>query len=202
LEFPNGFFDAVNAIESGGGEDDFIGIKYSNYTGDYYNVPQTADARSLDKQKTANVDRMLQNTFSNYNLNPNGGYFAFLEEVYLPEIAKALYNTFSNCSKLKTIHGNLSNITSLDSTFMNCINLDINAVIERMPNLKTIGNKSFAGCTQATEITLPATIKSIHTGAFNGCTNLKKINCLFAEGSVTGAPWGATNADVVYVTGV
>ena len=36
-------------VENSGGEDDFIGVKYSIYSGAYYNLPKTADARSLDK---------------------------------------------------------------------------------------------------------------------------------------------------------
>lgn len=166
---------AVTVEVPSSGEDDFVGIKYSNYTGDTYNVPKTADARSLDKQPTMISSRMLQNTFSNQSINPNGGYFAFLEEVYLPERAAALYSTFENCAKLTTIHGSLSKIGDLDSAFKSCISLDINAVIARMSNLKIIGNNSFYGCTQITEITLSATITSIHTGAFSGCTNIEKV---------------------------
>lgn len=191
----------VEVEQSEGGEDDFIGIKYSNYSNDYLNIPKIADARSLDKQ-TIKSDRVLQNAFSNQSTNPNGGYFAYLEEVYLPENITTLYSTFANCTKLSTIHGNLSKIYNIDTAFKSCISLDINAVIAKMTKLKIIGNNSFRDCTQATEITLPATITNIYTSAFAGCTNLTKINCLFAEGSVTGQPWGATNAVVEYVTGV
>jgi hypothetical protein len=194
------------AIESSSGEDDFIGIKYSDFDS-YRNIPKVADARSLDKTlgEVASKDDIrhaLTYAFANSSKSGNGGYFAYLEEVYLPSKVTALMYTFYNCSGLTTIHGDLSNITDLNSTFFYCTSLDINAIIARMPNLKSIGGNTFYGCTQVTEITLPATIASITTSAFNGCTNLTKINCLFAEGSIKGQPWGATNAVVEYVTGV
>lgn len=163
----------------GGGDDDFIGIRYSNYSGDYLNIPRTADARSLDKQEVKS-NRLLQNAFANYNTNPNGGYFAQLEEVYLPESLLALIGTFTNCTKLKTIHGSLSRITETETTFQNCTSLDISSVLARMTILAVIGNYTFRGCTQVTEITLPTTVTSIHSGAFNGCTGL--TNVILPEG--------------------
>jgi hypothetical protein len=202
LEFPNGFVDGINAIESNGGEDDFIGIKYSDFDS-LRNIPKVADARSLDKTlgeraSKDDIRHALTYAFANSSKNGNGGYFAYLEEVYLPSKVTALIYTFYNCSGLTTIHGDLSNITDLNSTFFCCTSLDINAVIARMPNLTIIGNASFSYCTQITEITLPATITSIHSNAFNGCTNLLHIYVPWSEGAVKNAPWGATNATIRY----
>jgi hypothetical protein len=39
---------------------------------------------------------------------------------------------------------------------------------------------------------------SIGSGAFNGCTNITSIVVHKAEGSIKGAPWGATNATVIW----
>ena len=36
-------------------------------------------------------------------------------------------------------------------------------------------------------------------GAFPGCTSLTSIEVDNAEGSITGAPWGATNATVTWL---
>ena len=41
-------------------------------------------------------------------------------------------------------------------------------------------------------------INSISNTAFAGCTNLETITINKSEGSVSGAPWGATNATVVW----
>lgn len=197
-------------IEKAKNADDFIGVKYSNFSGLTYNLPKTADARSLDKilQEPSEVitivnsavnGRILEFKFANLNTNNNGGYFAQLEEVYLPTKASAFTQTFQNCTKLKTIHGNLSNIqTAGTSSFERCDSLDINAVIARMLNLNTIGNYAFRNCKQITEVTLPSTITSIHGGAFSGCTNLLDIYVPWAEGAIANAPWGATNATIHY----
>lgn len=39
---------------------------------------------------------------------------------------------------------------------------------------------------------------SIYTSAFSGCTNLTTIRVPWAEGEVSGAPFGATNATLIY----
>ena len=43
-------------------------------------------------------------------------------------------------------------------------------------NVKTIGSGAFNGCTNLEEIVLPSSITSIEQYAFNGCTNLQSIN--------------------------
>lgn len=189
----------IEKAQSGGGGDDFVGIKYSNYTNDYLNIPRTADARSLDKQEIKTT-RVLEGAFSNFNTLPNGGYFAYLEEVYLPERIRTLISTFSNCTKLATIHGGLSKVTDIDTAFRSCTSLDIKPVLARMVSLRTIGNNSFKDCTQATEITFPATVTSIHSGAFSGCTNVTDVFCPWEEGAVANSPWGMTNATIHYNT--
>ena len=199
----------VNVAIESGGEDDFIGIKYSNFSGAMYNLPKTADARSLDKilkepdetsgaVLNAENSKCMRYAFANTNTNGNGGYFVQLEEVYVPDKVTSFQYTFDNCINLTTIHGNLSNITQLDAAFRNCRSLDINSILARMTSLTTIGGHTFNGCTQITKITLPATITGINSSAFSGCTNVTDIYCPWEKGAVTNAPWGATNADVWY----
>lgn len=57
---------------------------------------------------------------------------------------------------------------------------------------------AFSNCTGLTSITFEGIPSSIATLAFDGCTNLKTINVPWAEGAVSGAPWGATNATINY----
>lgn len=199
------------ALESkaAGGEDDFIGIKYSNFSGAMYNLPKTADARSLDKilkepSEVSNPVSSVENAqclkyaFANTNTNGNGGYFIQLEEVYVPNKITKFQYTFDNCINLTTIYGDLSNIVSIDVAFRNCKSLDINSILARMTSLRTVGGNTFNGCTQITEITLPATITSINSNAFSGCTNVTNVYCPWAKGAVTNAPWGMTNATIWY----
>ena len=193
--------DVLDGISS---EDDFIGIKYSNYSGDYYNLPKTADARSLDKilnhpnASRTETDNCLNFAFANKNKSSNNGYFAQLEEVYLPTKATVLHYTFDYCVNLTTIHGDLSNIEVLSVAFRECLSLNVNAVLARMSNLRDISGNSFYGCTQITELTLPATVTSIHSSAFGGCVNVTDVYCPWAEGAVANAPWGMTNATIHY----
>ena len=191
----------------GGGEDDFIGVKYSNFES-HRNLPTTADARSLDKTlqnlavNRADNAQAMSYAFYNSSSSSNGGYFASLKEAYLPTNITALGYTFYNCTKLTTIHGDLSNIGNLNNSFYGCINVDVSALLARMTALTSIGNASFYGCTQATEITFPATVTSIHSGAFKGCTNVTDVYCPWEKGAVTNAPWGMTNADLKIWYGV
>ena len=91
--------DIIVTASGGGGEDDFIGVKYSNYdtAPNGYNLPKTADARSLDKilkdpkiggtHIQAENSQCLNYMFANPSKNANGCYFHKLEEVYLPSRA-------------------------------------------------------------------------------------------------------------------
>ena len=191
-------------------EDDFIGIKYSNFSGLQYNLPKTADARSFDKILLDPNDKSIHSNiigaenghclayaFANTSANANGGYKVQLEEVYLPTKITALVYTFQNCNNLKRIIGDVSNIKTLNVTFNGCYNLE---EIPYFPNLTTIGNQSFQNCNALKKYCVPPKVTSIHTGAFNKTPNLLDIYVAFAEGAISGAPWGATNATIHYNT--
>ena len=62
----------------------------------------------------------------------------------------------------------------------------------------SIGDWAFSGCTGLTSITIPNSVTSIGSGVFWNCTRLTDIYCGFAEGAVSGAPWGASNATIHY----
>lgn len=65
-------------------------------------------------------------------------------------------------------------------------------------SVTSIGSSAFSGCTGLTTIIIPSSVTEIAFTTFNGCTNLTTITINKAEGSITGAPWGATNATVVW----
>ena len=60
---------------------------------------------------------------------------------------------------------------------------------------QTISAEMFANITSLSEITLPESITTIGADAFAGCDGII-INIPKSEDSVTGSPWGATNAVV------
>lgn len=70
---------------------------------------------------------------------------------------------------------------------------------------KTVGYLtalSFDGCTNLEMVTFKRTPAdgsfALNTQAFTNCPNLKTINVPWAEGAVSNAPWGATNATINY----
>ena len=65
-------------------------------------------------------------------------------------------------------------------------------------SVTSIGGSAFSGCIRLTSVTIPASVTSIGAGAFYGCSSSTDIYCGFAEGAVSGAPWGAANATIHY----
>ena len=62
----------------------------------------------------------------------------------------------------------------------------------------SLDSNAFRNCTGMTEIELPASVTAINTQAFAGCSNLIQITVHKAQDSISGAPWGATNATVIW----
>lgn len=65
-------------------------------------------------------------------------------------------------------------------------------------NITSIGSNAFANCTALTSITIPASVTFMYSNVFTGCTNLTDIYCLFNEGALSGAPWGAPDTTTVH----
>ena len=126
-------------------------------------------------------------------------------------------NVFSGCSNLKitTIPAGVTSIGG--SAFADCISIQtldilggpdiglyafetctgLTQVIYRGSGGK-IYNFAFDNCTGLTSVTFKGTPTSISNNAFYRCTNLTNIYVPWAEGAVSGAPWGATNATIHY----
>lgn len=64
--------------------------------------------------------------------------------------------------------------------------------------ITSIGDRAFLNCSSLTSVTIGNGVTSIHMTAFNGCSNLTIITINKPQGSVSGSPWGATNATVVW----
>lgn len=128
------------------------------------------------------------------------------------------YSAFSGCPKLAltSLPSGMTNIgsyafqscpklalTSLPSgitrigyyAFNGCRNL---AITRLPPGITNIGFGVFANCTGLTSITFEGTPKTIHSSAFNGCSNLTTIKVPWSQGQVANAPWGASNATIIY----
>ena len=81
--------------------------------------------------------------------------------------------------------------------FYFCTNL---ALTSLPSGITSIGDYAFSSCTSLTTLTFKGTPTSISSSAFKDCTNLTNIYVPWAEGAVSGAPWGATNATIHYNT--
>lgn len=180
-----------------------VGIKVSEVMENGYYTPQVADARSItipNEFYQSKNDNFMAYFFANVNKNSNGGYWAYLRDVYLPDgLFKLCPYLFLNCPNLTNIYGDLSKVTVIfPQVFYGCKSLK---EFPYMPNLNEIRANAFYGCTGLTELKF---YKTPETGfvstAFAGCTNITDIYVPWSEGEVANAPWGATNATIHYNT--
>lgn len=106
----------------------------------------------------------------------DGGGFYGCEMLNIEELPDTLtvidYESFRNCKALA--------LTSLPASVV------------------SIGSNAFRGCVGLSALTFKGTPKTIFADAFTDCTGLAVINVPWAEGAVSGAPWGATNATINY----
>ena len=87
-------------------------------------------------------------------------------------------------------------LTSIGSrAFQNCTTLALTSLPE---SLTSIYDRAFQGCTSLTSVTFKGTPTIIASLLFYDCTFLTDIKVPWAEGAVSGAPWGATNATITY----
>ena len=152
------------------------------------------------------------------------GEFAFLNcyqlsLTTLPSGITALGQyAFNNCPRL-ALTSLPSGITSLPTAvFQYCPKLALTALpsgltsigayafkqgtglasITLPPALTTIGDFAFANCTGLETVKFTSTVSSIPNGVFSGCTKLSTIYVPWSQGQVANAPWGASNATIIY----
>lgn len=125
---------------------------------------------------------------------------------------------FSDCSKL-ALTSLPSGITSIgEQAFRDCFSLALTtfpsgmtsigayafrqgtglASITLPPALTTIGDFAFANCTGLETVKFTSTVSSIPNGVFSGCPRLSTIYVPWSQGQVANAPWGASNATIIY----
>lgn len=65
-------------------------------------------------------------------------------------------------------------------------------------SITTIADGACYGCYNLATVEIGASVSSIGNSSFANCTNLSTIKIHQPENSISGAPWGATNATVVW----
>ena len=130
------------------------------------------------------------------------GYCAFLEyrnltSIVLPNsIISIDGDAFRGCSNLKTvtIPNGVKQIGGW--CFHSCIALE---EIEIPKGITKISEKTFYKCRGLKSVVFKGVPTSIDTSAFMECTqNDLVIYCPWNKGEVANAPWGATNATIIY----
>ena len=102
---------------------------------------------------------------------------------------------FSSCTNLASVTIPEGVTTIGDGAFSNCTSL---ASVTIPEGVTTIGIAAFSGCTSLASVTIPEGVTTIGDDAFSDMPVGSHIYCGFSEGDVSGAPWGATNATIVY----
>ena len=141
----------------------------------------------------------LQTIISASGSGTYGAFYATpITEIHLPACAviggvadRAINGTFAACTSL-TVADLPACQTIGPYTFSGCSAL----FSVYCPEVQVIGKNAFASCTALATIDLPSSVASIDSTAFTGCRNLLTININKPQGSISGAPWGATNAQV------
>ena len=82
-----------------------------------------------------------------------------------------------------------------DNGFYRCPKLQLASL---PPGITSLGDFAFANCTGLETVKFTSTVSSIPGGVFSGCTKLSTIYVPWSQGQVANAPWGASNATIVY----
>jgi hypothetical protein len=156
------------------------------------------------------VTSMGENVFSNSsnskltnvtlpnNITSIGKYLFYgctsLASVQIPNSVKSIGSrAFFGCSNLTSIIIP-SGVTSIDIyAFYRCSKL---TSIIIPSGVTSINQGTFGNCTLLANVQIPNSVTSIASDAFSGCSALTLITINKADGSILGAPWGATNATV------
>lgn len=117
-----------------------------------------------------------------------------LTTVTIPQGVSLVYGAFYECSLLQDVVYN-SDANIGNNTFYNDVSLR-NVTINGSPT--SIGSSVFYGCSALSKINIPSSVTTIGSGAFTNCNSLVEIAIDRPQDSISGAPWGAPNATVVW----
>lgn len=125
--------------------------------------------------------------------------FAYLSEltsVDMPDNVIAIGDSgFYRCPKLQ-LASLPPGITSLgDFAFSDCSKLGLTSLPS---GITSIGDSAFANCSGLETVRFTSTVSAIPNGVFSGCPKLSTIYVPWSQGQVANAPWGASNATIIY----
>lgn len=124
-----------------------------------------------------------------------GAPWKFADIAFADNVTRIGKYAFQACTSL-ALTSLPDSITTIDSYgFGVCTSL---SVLDLPKGLTSIGTYAFNECTGLTSVTFHSTLQSIPSTAFNKCTNIAQIRVPWPEDQVSGAPWGATYASIIY----
>lgn len=123
-------------------------------------------------------------------------YCNYLQRVTLSSsLTEIPLNALWHCVVLESINIPEGVVTIGDGAFQGCSSL----TNVTLPNtVTTLGEYAFEDCESLESIVIPSSMTSIDSNAFYGCEALRTITVNKSSGSISGAPWGAENADVIW----
>lgn len=124
------------------------------------------------------------------SLNSSGRVFtAKFRGTIVPEHA------FSYLAELTSVDMPDNVIAIGDSGFYRCPKLQLTSLPS---GITSIGDFAFLNCTGLETVKFTSTVSSIPNGVFSGCPKLSTIYVPWSQGQVANAPWGASNATIIY----
>ena len=199
LAFPQGFVDAVEAIETGGGgytADDFGDpTKPSGavtYTLPYIIIQNNSGAPGVFSRRTA-ITKLYMPNYNNTANASNGPFYANTAMVYaiMPKMTKVYNGAFYGCSSLKALDWLGGEITGSTNQFVNCQKLNImvirrTASICSLSNVSAFNNTPFASGKAGGTLYVPQALIASYQAATNWSTILGYANnqILPIEGSI------------------
>lgn len=103
--------------------------------------------------------------------------------------------TFRGCTKLKSVIIGSGTLTINSRVFEKCSALESITIPDSVTKIKS---EAFYNCNKLKTAVIGNGIESMSSNSFVACTALELIVINKPQGSVSGAPWGATNATVVW----
>ena len=119
--------------------------------------------------------------------------YSSITAINFPKAKTLEKNAFNWCQSIETML-----LPEVESIGYQCFCSDIGLTTFNLPKIQTIGVEAFRWCSNLTNIELGKSIISIDEYAFGDCEKLTSITIHKPKDSVAGAPWGATNATIIW----
>jgi hypothetical protein len=180
LEFPNGFVDAVNAIESGGGTEEIENII------DASGVLDSTDGTVTDKVEQlidyANFKNIIQESINANNFNSSLGYISVfrntgIKDVSMFDFSKTLWlsSAFQN-TQIEELELDIPNVVYIDNMCNGCKNLK-RVVLKNMGSaVKSIANAFRDNFSLESVGTLNLEGTTTVGMCFSGCDSLRDVS--------------------------